>query len=96
LDLEFRLAEKYKITCVPSFLVGYRRYRGNMSSNDKRMARAFFLVIGRALERNPGLPRMCSKWAQADVYKYVAEVVRRQVEKIKYVDRMLEAEAVRT
>jgi GT2 family glycosyltransferase len=89
LDFELRLAEKYKITCVPDYLVGYRRYMGSMSSDDQRMARAIFLTIDRAIKRNPNLPRICSKWARANAYRYVAVITRSRFKFAKYVLSLL-------
>ncbi|MBL0408247.1 glycosyltransferase family 2 protein [Microvirga aerilata] len=84
LDFELRLAERYRITCVPSFLVGYRRYPGNMSSDGKRMARSAILTIDRALERNPSLPTKCSRWARATAYAYAANSCRPSLELARY------------
>lgn len=70
LDFELKIAAKYKIRCVPQHHVGYRVYEGNMSSDRKRMVRAFNMVIERHLARNPQLPAFCKKLAMAKVYEF--------------------------
>jgi glycosyltransferase involved in cell wall biosynthesis len=84
LDFELRLAEKYKITCVPNFLVGYRRHENSMSSDSKRMARAAILTVTKAIERNPKLPRACSRWGRATAYRYAVVINRPSLDLVRY------------
>ncbi|MEZ0167933.1 glycosyltransferase family 2 protein [Microvirga sp. TS319] len=84
LDFELRLAEKYKFTCVPNFLVGYRKYDGAMSSNGERMARSAVLAVSRALERNPALPSKCAKEARTKVLRYAAGACGLSVVSLRY------------
>lgn len=61
LDFELKLTARHRIVTPPYFLVGYRVYQGNMSSNRLRMARALVATIEHHIGRNPQLPR----WAAA-------------------------------
>jgi glycosyltransferase involved in cell wall biosynthesis len=72
LDFEVRLAEKYRLACVPEWLVGYRFYEGNMSSNSDRMARSMIAVIDACFSRNPGLHPFIRRHAVASAHVYAA------------------------
>jgi glycosyltransferase involved in cell wall biosynthesis len=72
LDFELRIAEKYRLACVPEWLVGYRFYEGNMSSNSDRMARSMIAVIGACFSRNPGLHPFIRRHAVASAHVYAA------------------------
>ncbi|GLQ53666.1 glycosyltransferase family 2 protein [Devosia nitrariae] len=65
LDFELKLAARYHIAAVPQFLVGYRCYPGNMSSNQVRMSRAIVETVRRCLSANPGLPETAVRYAWA-------------------------------
>jgi len=47
--LQLRIAARYKFREVPAYLIGYRKHRGNMSSDRDRMSRSGLLAITRAL-----------------------------------------------
>lgn len=68
LDFELKLAARYRIAAVPQFLVGYRHYPGNMSSDQVRMSRAIIETVGRSLSTNPTLPKSAVRFVQAETY----------------------------
>ncbi len=70
LDFELKLAAKYLVGAVPHYVVGYRQYRGNMSSNRIRMANAMRATISAHLAANPNLPAKVRRHAWARVYEY--------------------------
>jgi glycosyltransferase involved in cell wall biosynthesis len=72
LDFEIRLTEKYRLACVPEWLVGYRFYTGNMSSNSERMARSMLAVLGKCFARNPQLHPFIRRHAIANAHIYAA------------------------
>lgn len=72
LDFEIRIAEKYRLACVPEWLVGYRFYEGNMSSDSARMARSMIAVIGNCFSRNPDLHPFIRRHALANAHIYAA------------------------
>ncbi len=72
LDFELRITEKYRIVCVPEWLVGYRYYAGNMSSDSARMARSMLAVLDGAFSRNPGLHPFIRRHALANAHIYAA------------------------
>jgi glycosyltransferase involved in cell wall biosynthesis len=71
LDFELKLAARYLIAAVPSYLVGYREYEGNMSSNRRRMAQSVIATTRRHLEANPTLPRFVRRYALSTAYHYM-------------------------
>lgn len=77
LDFELRLAARYKICGVAQYLVGYRRYAGNMSSNVLRMSRSMKETIRRQLAASPDLPRQARRYAIGSVIDYTAWVMLR-------------------
>ncbi len=76
-DFELRLAAHYCIEVIPERLIGYRRYRGNMSSNHAQMARGALEVIRRSLAANPQLPRYAAKSATGATQKYAFQEFKR-------------------
>jgi glycosyltransferase involved in cell wall biosynthesis len=70
LDFELRLAARYRIEAVRSFLVGYRVYEGNMSSDRVRMAKSLVATIEQHIRRNPSMPPRIRRWGIANCYKY--------------------------
>ncbi len=70
LDFELSVATHYPIGLVPEFLVGYRTYAGNMSSNLPRMARGLVEVTRRHIARNPELPPRSRRWALGVAHEY--------------------------
>jgi glycosyltransferase involved in cell wall biosynthesis len=81
LDFEIRLAAQWKIAGVPLFLLGYRRYDGNMSSDRHRMVRAMARTIDRNLASGPKVPRVAHRGARIAVLEYSvhAYVMRRDL-----------------
>jgi glycosyltransferase involved in cell wall biosynthesis len=66
-DFELKLASRVPISVLPEYLVGYRKYPGNMSSDVLLMARAIDAVVEKNISANPGLSRHCVRWARAKV-----------------------------
>ena len=50
--LQLRIASRYKFREVPAYLTGYRKHRGNMSSDRDRMSCSGMLAITRALSEH--------------------------------------------
>lgn len=78
LDFELRLAARYRIEAVRSFLVGYRIYNGNMSSNGSRMARSMIEAVSRHAELNPSIAPRVKRWAVGNGYRYAFQVLLRE------------------
>lgn len=72
LDFEIRLMEKHRVACVPEWLVGYRYYDGNMSSDSARMARSMLAVVENCFSRNPELHPFIRRHAIANAHIYTA------------------------
>ncbi|HUH78182.1 MAG TPA: glycosyltransferase family 2 protein, partial [Devosia sp.] len=77
LDFELAIAAHYPIGLVPEFLVGYRTYAGNMSSNLPRMSRGLVEVTRRHIARNPQLPSKSRRWALGVAHEYSMKNHRR-------------------
>jgi glycosyltransferase involved in cell wall biosynthesis len=54
--LQMRIAARYRLGYVPEYLIGYRRYPGNMSSNTKTMSRSGVLAAQMAYGECRGIP----------------------------------------
>ncbi|WBL80329.1 glycosyltransferase family 2 protein [Bradyrhizobium xenonodulans] len=78
LDFELRLAARYRIEAVRSFLVGYRIYNGNMSSDGSRMARSMIEAVSRHAELNPSIAPRVKRWALGNGYRYAFQVLLRE------------------
>ncbi len=76
LDFELKLAAKYRIEAVRSFLVGYRVYEGNMSSDRVRMAKSVIATIERHIKQNPSMPPRIKRWGRGDAYRYAFAILR--------------------
>jgi glycosyltransferase involved in cell wall biosynthesis len=76
LDFELKLAAQYRIEAVRSFLVGYRVYEGNMSSDRVRMAKSMVATIEQHIKRNPSMPPRIRRWGVGDGYRYAFELLR--------------------
>jgi glycosyltransferase involved in cell wall biosynthesis len=69
LDFELSVVARYPICALPEFLVGYRTYPGNMSSNRERMCRAMAEVTRRHT-RNKRLSVRVRRWAWSNYSKF--------------------------
>lgn len=78
LDFELRLAARYRIEAVRLFLVGYRVYKGNMSSDGSRMARSMSETIARHAKLNHSIPLRAKRWAVANAHRYAFQVLLRE------------------
>jgi hypothetical protein len=70
LDFELRIAAKYAITAIGLYLVGYRQYPGNMSSNNLAMALGAISTVARHIELCPELPDWAARGARAAISEY--------------------------
>jgi hypothetical protein len=70
LDFELRIAAKYPITAIGLYLVGYRQYPGNMSSNNRAMALGAISTVARHIELCPELPDWAARGARAAISEY--------------------------
>jgi glycosyltransferase involved in cell wall biosynthesis len=70
LDFELKIAAKYPITGIGLYLVGYRQYPGNMSSNSLAMALGATSTIARHIELCPELPEWAARAARAVISEY--------------------------
>jgi glycosyltransferase involved in cell wall biosynthesis len=70
LDFELRIAAKYPITAIGLYLVGYRQYPGNMSSNSLAMALGAIATVERHIELCPELPDWAARGARAAISEY--------------------------
>jgi glycosyltransferase involved in cell wall biosynthesis len=70
LDFELRITAKYAIAAIGLYLVGYRQYPGNMSSNNLAMALGAIATIARHIELCPELPDWAARGARATISEY--------------------------
>jgi hypothetical protein len=68
--------EQYRIEAVRSFLVGYRIYEGNMSSDKVRMAKSMVATIAQHIKQNPSMPPRIRRWGMGAGYKYAYQNLR--------------------
>ena len=77
LDFELKLAAEHRLVVVPRFLVGYRVYKGNMSSDGSRMARAILATIEHHVRANPALPAWAAAAALGSAREYACSLLLR-------------------
>lgn len=70
LDFELKIAAEYHMVVIPQYLVGYRMYPGNMSSDRLRMSNALAATIARHIQSHPGLPSFAARSVRAVSYEY--------------------------
>jgi hypothetical protein len=70
LDFELKITAKYPIAGVGQYLVGYREYPGNMSSNGRSMALGAISTIAHHVEQCPELPKWVARSALAAISEY--------------------------
>ncbi len=73
LDLELRIAAKHPITAVRRYLVGYRAYPGNMSSNGLALARSVLSTVEHHIHCHPELPAWAIRKARASTLEYALQ-----------------------
>jgi glycosyltransferase involved in cell wall biosynthesis len=76
LDFELKLAARMKIVAVPRYLIGHRRYEGNMSSDRSRMAASLVATITNHIAANPKLPSHARRYALAAAYEWSGRQLR--------------------
>ena len=70
LDFELKIAARYPIQAVRLFLVGYRAYPGNMSSDGLRVARSVLSTVESHIEAHPELPTWAVRKMRASTLEY--------------------------
>jgi glycosyltransferase involved in cell wall biosynthesis len=73
LDFELKLAARYRIEAVRSFLVGYRVHEERMSSDRYRMAKSLVATVARHIEKNSHIPPRIRRWATARSHRFAAK-----------------------
>lgn len=76
-DLHLRIAERFEVRVVPEYLVGYRQTTSCMSTQARKMAQSYRVVMARARSRNPELPRCLFRWSAGGFYWYLARKCHR-------------------
>jgi glycosyltransferase involved in cell wall biosynthesis len=74
LDVALKVAEQSGVAVVPSWLVGYRRRRDNMSSRTGKMWRSHMAVMTGARHRRPDLSSRITRRSQDQVALHLAAV----------------------
>lgn len=64
LQLYLDIAEKWKISVVPAFLVGYRMTANSMTRNVQKMKRSHELVLADAKSRHPEVSEKIFRWSR--------------------------------
>lgn len=70
LDFELKVVAKYRILFLPKYLVGYRVYPGNMSSDKRRMSQALVSTVEHHIRVNPDLSSYVIQKAKASVLEH--------------------------
>ncbi len=70
LDFELKITSEYLVSALRSYLVGYRSYYGNMSSNKVRMARGVLATIKHHIRSHPELPEFAVRNANGSTLEY--------------------------
>ena len=71
-DLYLRIAERYHISVVPEFLVGYRQITNSMSRNYTSMAKSQALVLRALRSKHPELMPAVYRWSTSRFCLYLA------------------------
>jgi glycosyltransferase involved in cell wall biosynthesis len=71
-DLYLRLANHYKFSVVPQFLVGYRKAIGSMSGDFSQMARSQRMILQKVKDTVPGIPEFLYRLSFSSFYLYLA------------------------
>ena len=78
-DFQLRILSRFKMDVVEEYLVGYRRYPGNMSSSHGAMARAQIAVI-EAFVSDPRITPLVRRAALANAHRYATRKFARSGE----------------
>lgn len=70
LDFELKIAARYPIQATRLFLVGYRAYPGNMSSDGLTLARSVLSTVESHLQAHPELPDWAVRKMRASTLEY--------------------------
>lgn len=73
LDFELRIAEKHRIAAIRLYLVGYRVYPGNMSSNALALARSVLSIVEHHINSHPELPDWAVRKTRAATLEYALQ-----------------------
>ena len=73
LDFELKIAARYPIQAIRQFLVGYRAYPENMSSDGLRLARSVLSTVESHLKAHPELPDWAVRKMRASTLEYALQ-----------------------
>jgi glycosyltransferase involved in cell wall biosynthesis len=76
-DLVLRVAERFRVAVVPAVLVAYRRHRGSMSTQTRRMWRSHQRVMTRARQRRQSLSDVTVRRSRQQFALYLSGVCYR-------------------
>lgn len=71
-DLALRIAEYFEFRLVRSYLTGYRKSVGSMSTSIESMAKSYILVIGKVKRKHAELPLEIFTWSSGSFFAYLA------------------------
>jgi glycosyltransferase involved in cell wall biosynthesis len=69
-DFEMKIVSRYPIVCVNLYLLGYRTYPGNMSSNKFAMGKGLVATVDQHAQIHPELPSWLVKKVRASALEY--------------------------
>ncbi len=75
-DLLLRIARRFDVGCVDSYVSYYRVTTGSMSGNIYQMARAYELVLDEVRNEDPDIPQHIFEWSRANYYMFLATRAR--------------------
>ena len=70
LDFELKIAARHPIQAIRQYLVGYRAYPGNMSSDGLMLARSVLSTVESHLQAHPELPEWAVRKMRASTLEY--------------------------
>jgi len=73
-DLVLRVAERFAVGVVPSYVVAYRKVAGSMSAGDAALARSYAIMMGRVQRAHPELPDELFAWSRSRFFAYLSGV----------------------
>jgi glycosyltransferase involved in cell wall biosynthesis len=97
-DFELKIVARYPIAFINQYLVGYRVYPGNMSSNYSRIARGLVRTVEQHAALNPVLPGWLVRKASASALEYAVSCFMRAHEPVRLISslfRLLRADVTR-
>jgi glycosyltransferase involved in cell wall biosynthesis len=89
--LQFQLAARHPVACVPEYLVGYRLGDGQASADRGAMLRGWRQVRRRLRETCPGVAHHCDRWMDARQYHQAGLAARAAGRRAGAAGRILQA-----